>query len=285
MKRFLALLLVVALTACFAVVASAADPQYTDVVSLLPTDASKVSQVDGKTDYKVENGKLTIAMAAGSSPAWPSIEITEAANKEVDLTATPYLHINVTIPEGQGEVGLNGVITFKTADGVEGSAQLSALQYPDVDPAAPKENFPDNNNVNPATDDYRKTTDIYVNVVDWLKARTDIKNPGKITITKLTLSVYVGNGTWNALAFAKEGADEPSTSEPSTSTPSTSTPSTSTPSTSTPSTSTPSTSAPATSSPAASSSGPSTGDAGVLVFAVLGVVAIVGVAVAVKTRH
>ena len=275
MKRFLALLLVVALTACFAVVASAADPQYTDVVSLLPTDQSKISQVDGKTDYKVENGKLTIAMAAGSNPAWPSIEITEAANKEVDLTATPYLHINVTIPEGQGEVGLNGVIACEAADGTTAEIQLSALRYPDVDPAAPKENFPDNNNVNPATDDYRTSTDVYLNVVDWLKARTDIKNPGKIKITKLTLSVYVGNGTWNALAFAKEGADEPSTSEPSTSTPSTSTPSTSTPSTSTP----------ATSSPAASSSGPSTGDAGVLVFAVLGVVAIVGVAVAVKTRH
>ena len=275
MKRFLALLLVVALTACFAVVASAADPKYTDKVSLLPTDQSKISQVDGTTDYKVENGKLTIAMAAGSNPAWPSIEVTEAAGKEIDLTATPYLHINVTIPEGQGEIGINGIIACEAADGTAAEIQLSALRYPETDNHAPGTDFPDNNNVNPASDDFRTSTDVYLSVVDWLKARTDIKNPGKIKITKLTLSVYVGNGTWNALAFASEGAGEPAASETTSSEPASSAPATSTPSES----------APASSAPAASSNGPTTGDSGVLVFAVLGVVAVAGVAIAVKTRH
>ncbi len=261
MKRFLALLLVVALTACFAVVASAADPQYTDVVNLLPTDASKVSQVDGTTEWSVDGGKLTIAMAEGSNPAWPSVELTEAAGKEIDLSATPYLHLDFTVPETTGEAGINGMIYYTE----EGSTEAKTAQLSMV--ATGK------------ADDFRGTTSAYYDFSKFAGTT------GKITITKVTLSIYVWKVTWNTLAFAKEGVDEPSTSEPSTSTPSTSTPSTSTPSTSTPSTSTPSTSAPATSSPAASSSGPSTGDAGVLVFAVLGVVAIVGVAVAVKTRH
>ncbi len=275
MKKVFALLLVAALTACFAVVAFAAD--YTDVVSLMPTDKSKVTQVDGKTDVTFEGGKLTLAMAQDSDPKWPSVEVTEAAGKVIDLTATPYLHLSVTIPEGQGEVGANGVITYTTEDGVEGQFQLSALRYPDVDPAAPGTDFPDSGNVNPATDDYRVTTDVTLNVADWLKARTDIQNPGKITIKKFTLSIYVGNATWDKIAFAKEGAGNTPSESASESTPATS----ATPSASAPATST----TPSASAPANSSQGPTTGDSGILLFTVVGVVAVCGLAVAVKSRH
>ena len=70
-------------------------------------------------------------------------------------------------------------------------------------------------------------------------------------------------------------ADTPSTSEPSESTPAESTPSESTPAESTP----------AESTPAASSTAPAAGDSGMLVFAVLGVLSVAGVAVALKARR
>ena len=70
-------------------------------------------------------------------------------------------------------------------------------------------------------------------------------------------------------------ADTPSPSEPAESTPAESTPSESTPAESTP----------AESTPAASSTAPAAGDSGMLVFAVLGVLSVAGVAVALKARR
>lgn len=69
-------------------------------------------------------------------------------------------------------------------------------------------------------------------------------------------------------------ADTPATSEPSSSEPASSEPASSEPASSEPASSEP-----------ASSSKPAAGDSGMLVFAVLGVLSVAGVAVAVKTRH
>ncbi len=79
-------------------------------------------------------------------------------------------------------------------------------------------------------------------------------------------------------------SSEPAASEPTSSEPTASEPTSSEPTASEPASSAPASSAPASSAPASSSS-PAAGDSGMLVFAVLGVLSVAGVAVALKVRH
>lgn len=256
MKRTLALLLVaiMAITCSLAALSVSADETvYTDKVNLLPANESEISIAGGTPIYTLSEGKLSLTRAEESSVAWPSVKYT--VNKEVDLTATPFLHMNFET-SGVGDRGVNGHIHYTVDGGDEVEVQLSAIGGNGVD-------------------DFRDTADMYIDLADYL----DIT--GKITITYIDLSVYGGIGetiTWNALALAKEGADEDNTTTSSEGDDTTT-------SSEGDDTTTSSEGDDTTTSSEESSKVPPTGDSGIILFAALGVLALAGVAVTVKARH
>lgn len=167
------------------------EPIYENVVSLLPSEETQISLNQGIADYSInENGSLTISRAAEDTLSWPSISID--VNKEVDLADSPYLHMDFTCEGGCA----NGLLYYTVDGGAEQSVQLSLLG---------------NGTVYDFTDGQR----LYV---DLSKA---LELTGKITVTKVQLSVYGAPGdalTWYALAMAKmvkEAQPAPEVSEPS----------------------------------------------------------------------
>ena len=258
MKRTLALLLVAVMAiACTLAVltVSAEGPVYTDKVNLLPASVNDIAINGGELTYSIAaDGSLTLEKVAGTALNWPSIVYN--VNKEVDLSATPYLHmsfINEEGPEYENR-GVNGLIYYTVDGGEEQSAQISAVGGNDVD-------------------DFRDTAEMYCDFAKFVGVN------GKITVTRIVLSVLGDESpiTWKALAFAKEGADDAGDDNNSSTEDDSSAPADSNSSTDAPSTST--------STPAESSKVPTTGDSGMILFAVLGVVALAGVAVTVKVRH
>lgn len=251
MKRTLALLLVaiMAITCTLAALSvSAEGTVYTDKINLLPASVDVIEVNGGEPTYSIAaDGSLTLQKVTGTALNWPSIGYD--LNVEVDLSLTPYLHMSFENEVGpdRDNRGVNGVIHYT----VDGSLETQEAQLSKIG----------GNDVN----DFRDTADMYCNLSEFLG------NTGKITIVRITLSVLGDESpiTWKALAMAKEGAGEDS-SEGDASTGNNA-----------------SSDAPAasTSSPAESSKAPTTGDNSLILFAVLGVVALAGVAVAVKVRH
>ena len=206
MKKTLALLLVAALAITCIVATlsvSAEGTVYTDKVNLMPTSVDGIRDNQGGPGYALENGKLSITRTADSTVAWPSLIYD--VNVEVDLTATPYLHMSFET-SGVGDRGVNGHIMLKDANGDELDLQLSAIGGQGVN-------------------DFRDTAEIYPNLVDYIGEYLQAEGnedvvfdvSGKITVTSIILSVYGGVDEtiyWNTLALAKEGADEPEPEEP-----------------------------------------------------------------------
>lgn len=287
MKKTLALLLVAIMAISCTLVAltvSAEEPVYTDKVNLLPASEKDISS-DTKAGYKLADGKLSLTRTEDSTVAWPSI--VYSTNIELDLAKTPYLHMSFET-SGEGDRGVNGHLNITDSKGDEFAFQLSMLAGDSVN-------------------DFRDTDERYVKIdlaaaikgyIEYIKSlgepepEVDFDVTGKLTITSIDLSVYGGVGetiVWNTLALAKEGADEgDDSSEDDTTTPAEGDTTSDEGNTTTPAEDSSSSEAPANSSstPAESSSDKvPTGDAGVILFAVLAVVALAGVAVAVKVRH
>ena len=281
MKRTLALLLVavMAITCTVAALSVSAegDNVYTDKVNLLPNSETKISS-DTKAGYSLADGRLSLTRTADSTVAWPSIKYDMAV--ELDLAKTPYLHMSFET-SGEGDRGVNGHIDIADANDNVFQFQLSMLSGNSVD-------------------DFRDTDELYIKI-DLAKAIEDyiayyvgrgepapevnFDTTGKLTIVGIELSVYGGVDEtiyWNILALAKEGADDPD--DDNTSTPD-GDDNTSTPDDDNTSAPAGSDSTGSTSTPAESDKEPSTGDSSLLLFAVLGVVALAGVAVTVKARH
>ncbi len=150
---------------------------YRDTESLLPTARTSVVQADGIVDYTInDDGSFTMARAADSSIAWPSVRVT--INKTVNLNETPYLHLKMTTAGGCG----NGHINYTKSDGTAGRVQLSAI-------------------VKGTNVDFTENLDTYVDLREALGAT------GTITINNYTLSVYGTVGaeiTWSAYTLAKD---------------------------------------------------------------------------------
>lgn len=268
MKRTLALLLVAVFAITCAIAAlsvSAETPVYTDKVNLLPANQSDIRINGGTPGYELKDGKLSISRTAESNVAWPSIVYD--VNVDLDLAKTPYLHMSFET-SGEGDRGVNGHIYLKDADGNQVGLQISAMGGNGID-------------------DFRDTDDMYIKIdlakfikehIENMRANSDpeydvtFNTTGKITITNIDLSVYGGVGetiTWNALALAKEGADDGDDDEGEGDDNNNATTS----------------STEETSSTSSETEKVPTGDKGLLLFAVLGVVALAGVAVTVKVRH
>ena len=194
MKKRLAMLLVAvfALTCAFTAL-SASAASYTDQIDLLPAE-DEIKVNGGVPLYELKDGKLYLTRDGADNIAWPSI-IYEV-NLEVDLSETPYLHMNFET-SGVGDRGVNGHINYSIGDGEVVSAQLSAIGANNVD----------------AIDDYRDSADVIADLAKFLGTNETIY------IHSIDLSVYGGMGetiVWNTLALASsgEGTDEPS-EEPS----------------------------------------------------------------------
>ena len=157
-------------------------PDYQDADSLLPTDVSQLSQVDGKVDYTINSdGSLKLVRSADSAIEWPSVKIV--SGKTIDLTDTPYLHFDMHHTGGWA----NGILYYTNAYGTSGSVQLSQL-------------------IDGSVYDFCTADDVYV---DLAKA---LGTTGVITLDYYTLSVYGVGGdavTWYTLSLAKEKGDEP----------------------------------------------------------------------------
>ncbi len=154
-------------------------PYCKDVASLLPTAYSAVSQNEGVVDYTVD-GALTLARAASSDIAWPSVKVT--CGQTVDLHKTPYLHLNMTVDGGSA----NGFLNYTDAYGNQGSVRLSEL-------------------VNGNADDFAADLDTYVDLA------SAIGTGGTVTIDSYTLSVYglVGDSvTWDVLSTARDASGD-----------------------------------------------------------------------------
>ncbi len=133
---------------------------YTDADSILPTSTAVITQNEGIVDYRINtDGSLTLARAAESTLAWPSVKI--ACGKTIDLHKTPYLHLSMTTNGGEG----NGFLNYTDAHGNKKSIQLSKL-------------------VNGTSNDLKTATDA---VVDLASA---LGTGGTITLDYFTLSVY-----------------------------------------------------------------------------------------------
>ncbi len=158
------------------------EPVYEDAVDLLPEGESQITLNEGIVSFAIsEDGTLRLARAAESSIAWPSVKIT--ANKEIDLSETPFLHLSIAMDGGYA----NGFLHYTTASGETGSIQLSQL-------------------VNGVVNDFTSGIDCYVDLAEYLGTAENI------TITDYTLSVYgnVGDAiTWKAFAAAKNITEEP----------------------------------------------------------------------------
>jgi hypothetical protein len=122
-----------------------------------------------------EDGSFTLFRDAKSSIAWPSVKV--AVDKEIDLAATPLLHLEVEMEKGCA----NGHLYYTRADGSTGSVQLSKL-------------------VHGTEYDMTDDTDAYVDLAAYLGTEE------VITVNYLTLSVYgnVGDAiTWKSIEAAK----------------------------------------------------------------------------------
>ena len=150
---------------------------YRDTENLLPTTQDTVAQAGGTVDYIInDDGTFTIARAAASDIAWPSVRVT--VNKTVNLNETPYLHLKMTTAGGYA----NGHLYYTKSDGTTGYKQLSAM-------------------VKGTNVDFTENLDAYVDL------REALDTTGVITLTTYTLSVYGGVGaelTWEAYALAKD---------------------------------------------------------------------------------
>ena len=152
---------------------------YRDTENLLPAtqDQDAVAQAGGIVDYAFNSdGSFTIARAAASDIAWPSVRVT--INKTVNLNETPYLHLKMTTAGGAA----NGHLYYTKSNGTTGYKQLSAM-------------------VKGTNVDFTENLDTYID----LREALDVT--GTITLTSYTLSVYGGVGaelTWNTYALAKD---------------------------------------------------------------------------------
>ncbi|MBR5134487.1 MAG: dockerin type I repeat-containing protein, partial [Clostridia bacterium] len=151
-------------------------PDLVDADSLLPTSASQISQVDGKVDFEIQaNGTLKMTRSADSAISWPSIKIV--SGKKINLSETPYLHLNMMHVGGWA----NGLLYYTNAYGVQNYVQLSQL-------------------VSNSAYDFCEV-DMYVNLAKVLGTT------GVITLDYYTLSVYGVGGdaiNWYTLSTAKE---------------------------------------------------------------------------------
>ncbi len=174
------------------------EPVYEHAVSLMPETAKDIAPAHGTVDTTFhDDGTFTLARAAESDIAWPSVRVE--VNKEVDLSQTPLLFLRVTMEKGAA----NGHLYYTAASGESGSIQLSQL-------------------VGGTVNDFTSELKTYVNLAEALG--TD----ETITVDHLTLSVYgnVGDAiTWKEIAAARlvevpkppvvEPSDDISLEEPS----------------------------------------------------------------------
>lgn len=151
-------------------------PTYEYGASLMPDSAEKITPAQGVAGVEYhEDGSFTLSRDAQSAIAWPSVRVE--VNRQIDLAATPLLHLEVEMAKGCA----NGHLYYTRADGSTGSVQLSKLEHgTEYD----------------MTDD----TDAYVDLAAYLGTEE------VITVNYLTLSVYgnVGDSiTWKAIQAAK----------------------------------------------------------------------------------
>ncbi len=153
------------------------DITYQDVDRLLPTATSQLSQVDGKVNFTINaDGSLKLERAAESTIAWPSVKIV--SGKTINLSETPYLHLNLNHYGGWA----NGILYYTNAYGTSGWVQLSQL-------------------IDGTANDFCIADNVYVNLAKALGTT------GIITLDYMTLSVYGIGGdsvTWYNLSTAKE---------------------------------------------------------------------------------
>jgi lysophospholipase L1-like esterase len=151
-------------------------PTYEYGADLMPTSPEKITPAQGVAGVEYhEDGSFTLFRDAKSSIAWPSVKV--AVDKEIDLAATPLLHLEVFMNKGCA----NGHLYYTLADGNTGSVQLSQL-------------------VSGTVNDMTADTDIYVDLAAYLGTEE------VITVNYLTLSVYgnVGDAiTWKSIEAAK----------------------------------------------------------------------------------
>lgn len=151
-------------------------PTYEYGESLLPESADQITPAQGVAGVEYHgDGTFTLSRDASSALAWPSVKVT--VGKEIDLSATPLLHLEVDMNKGCA----NGHLYYTKADGSKGNVQLSML-------------------VNGVVNDFTDDMDVYVDLAAYLG--TD----EVITVDYLTLSVYgnVGDAlTWKAIEGAK----------------------------------------------------------------------------------
>ena len=151
-------------------------PTYEYGADLMPDSADKITPAGGIAGVEYhEDGRFTLSRDAASSIAWPSVKV--AVDKEIDLAATPLLHLEVFMNKGCA----NGHLYYTRADGSTGSVQLSQL-------------------VSGTVNDMTADTDIYVDLAAYLGTEE------VITVNYLTLSVYgnVGDSiTWKSIEAAK----------------------------------------------------------------------------------
>ena len=166
------------------------EAEYEDMVDLLPEEESQISRNQGIADYTVnENGTLKLSRALEDTLFWPSV--IYPVNKEVDLSESPYLHMDLSYLGGSA----NGHLYYTVDGGAEQYVQLSQLG-------------------NGTVDDFTTDQHLYINLAEKLNLT------GKITITRVLLSVYGAPGDtliWNNLAMAKlvkEAQPAPEVSEP-----------------------------------------------------------------------
>ncbi len=151
-------------------------PTYEYGADLMPDSGEKITPAQGVAGVEYhEDGRFTLSRDAASSIAWPSVKV--AVDKEIDLAATPLLHLEVFMNKGCA----NGHLYYTLADGNTGSVQLSQL-------------------VSGTVNDMTADTDIYVDLAAHLGTEE------VITVNYITLSVYgnVGDSiTWKSIEAAK----------------------------------------------------------------------------------
>lgn len=151
-------------------------PTYEYGADLMPESADKITPNQGVAGVEYhEDGSFTLSRDAKSSIAWPSVRV--AVDKEIDLAATPLLHLEVEMAKGCA----NGYLYYTLANGSSGHVQLSKL-------------------VHGTEYDMTDDTDAYVDLAAYLGTEETI------TVNYLTLSVYgnVGDSiTWKSIEAAK----------------------------------------------------------------------------------
>ncbi len=174
-------------------------PTYEYGADLMPDSRDKITPAQGVAGVEYhQDGSFALSRDASSSIAWPSVKVQ--VDKEIDLAATPLLHLKVLMDKGCA----NGHLYYTLADGSKGNVQLSML-------------------VNKTVNDFTSDIDLYADLAAYLGTEE------VITVNYLTLSVYgnVGDSlTWKAIRAAKlipvenpPQEDEPQESQPEESAP------------------------------------------------------------------